>query len=263
MRLVIITQDDPVYLGTFFRKFLKELGSFPWLQVKGIFVNSTFRNDSRIKLLNRIYPLYGIRGIVILSIKYELLKLWKMIPVCFRRKNIRVVEDAKHRYGIPVKRENNVNGDEFITRLRALKPDLVLSVSASQIFKKDLLETPKFGCINIHCGKLPMYRGMLPSFWQMLRGEDRITITVHYMGERIDDGEVIREGNILIDPSLSLDEHIHKAKEESVNVLLKVLEQFETGKTESWLPSTVGACYYSFPDAIAASEFRKRGLRVI
>ena len=59
------------------------------------------------------------------------------------------------------------------------------------IFLPELLNAPRLGCINVHSGRLPNYRGMMPTFWQMLRGEHVITITVHRMAQKLDAGDVL------------------------------------------------------------------------
>jgi methionyl-tRNA formyltransferase len=73
--------------------------------------------------------------------------------------------------GIPLVWGRSVNQPEYIAQVRAMAPDVIVSVAAPEVFKLELLKVPRLGCINIHSGRLPMYRGMMPTFWQMLRGE--------------------------------------------------------------------------------------------
>ena len=66
-----------------------------------------------------------------------------------------------------------------------------MSVAAPEIFLPELLNIPRLGYINLHSGRLPSYRGMMPTFWQMLRGEQAITISVHRMAQKLDLGDVL------------------------------------------------------------------------
>src|SRR5207247_4870107 len=91
----------------------------------------------------------------------------------------------------PIVTQRSVNQPEFIEQVRTIAPDLIVSVAAPEIFKPDLLGIPRLGCINMHSGRLPAYRGMMPTFWQMLRGEPAVTITVHRMAEKLDAGDVL------------------------------------------------------------------------
>ncbi|MGZ7367589.1 formyltransferase family protein, partial [Streptococcus pyogenes] len=76
-------------------------------------------------------------------------------------------------HGIPFGIERDANAPAFLARLRAHAPDVIVSFSASQVFRKELLRLPAKGCINLHCSLLPHYRGLLPSFWVLFHGEPR------------------------------------------------------------------------------------------
>ena len=98
-----------------------------------------------------------------------------------------------------------------------------MSVSAPQIFRHELLHAPRHGCINIHNGRLPDYRGMLPNFWQMLNGETQAITTIHSMVRKLDAGTVIWEEATPIRPEMSLDALIRETKERSADALWRVL----------------------------------------
>jgi methionyl-tRNA formyltransferase len=263
MKLVVVTQHDPVYIRTFFLEFLSEVVGCDWIRLEKIVVNRTFRTESKWALFRRIYPLYGIKGCAILVANYAFQKIWSALPGSMRGKRLLYLEDAERVMGIPVTREDNVNGAEFLRSLREISPDVVLSISAAQIFEKELLALPRLGCVNIHCGKLPEYRGMLPSFWQMYNGEDRITITVHSMGEKIDEGEILLEDSIPIRKGKTLDFHMREAKKRSAQVVFTALQALDRGESKPRPVTKEKAAYFSFPDAVAATEFRRRGLKVI
>lgn len=94
-------------------------------------------------------------------------------------------------HGIDVFWTENVNSRKFIETIKAYQVDLFLSVSFDQIFRKELLSIPPMRAVNCHSGKLPFYRGKCPLIWALINGETEFGITVHYMDEGIDTGDII------------------------------------------------------------------------
>ncbi len=85
----------------------------------------------------------------------------------------------------------NINQKKYENKIKKLSPDLMLSMSYDQIFKKKLINLPKLGIINCHAGKLPEYRGRNVLNWVLINGEKKFGITVHYINQKIDDGHII------------------------------------------------------------------------
>ncbi len=94
----------------------------------------------------------------------------------------------------------DVNKPAFLAVVRKLKPDLIVSMHFPVIFGKELLAIPPMGCVNEHPSRLPAGRGMTPSCWHMLIGDERNWITLHYLDEGIDSGDVISQGSVEITP---------------------------------------------------------------
>src|SRR3989339_1060482 len=63
------------------------------------------------------------------------------------------------------------NNPEFVARLKSLKPEIIVVVAYGKILPKEILELPKFGCLNVHASLLPKYRGAAPVQWAILKGE--------------------------------------------------------------------------------------------
>ena len=78
------------------------------------------------------------------------------------------------------------------------------SVFSPMVFKKNLLNSPTFGCINYHTGALPQYRGRQPLFWSILNNEKNIAISIHEMDEKLDNGPIIVQKFIHIEENESL-----------------------------------------------------------
>lgn len=84
-----------------------------------------------------------------------------------------------------------VNAPDFIERMRGHHCDLFVSMSFNQIFRRELMQLPPLGTINCHAGKLPFYRGRNILNWALINDEREFGITVHYMDEGIDTGDII------------------------------------------------------------------------
>lgn len=82
---------------------------------------------------------------------------------------------------------------EFIETIRLLKPDLVVVVAYGQILPQDLLEIPKFGCLNVHTSILPKYRGAAPIQWAIVDGELETGVTIMKMDAGLDTGDIVSE----------------------------------------------------------------------
>jgi methionyl-tRNA formyltransferase len=138
-----------------------------------------------------------------------------------------------------------------------------VSVAAPEIFLPDLLNVPRLGCINVHSGRLPNYRGMMPTFWQMLRGEQAITITVHKMADKLDAGDVLATQSFPLKRSDSLDRVIKATKREGARLLMRVLRDIQKGQVRPVPLDMAGAGYFSFPKPSDVREFRRRGHRLL
>jgi methionyl-tRNA formyltransferase len=177
-----------------------------------------------------------------------------------RRRSIRSLAKSK---GVPIIQARSVNDRGYIDQVRAIAPDVIVSVAAPEIFKAELLSVPQLGCINIHCGRLPTYRGMMPTFWQMQRGEPSLTITVHRMAQRLDAGDVLGTQNFPIGPSDSLDQVIKGAKCAGARLTLRVLRDLRAGLIDATPLDMRRAEYFSFPKREDVQEFRRQGRRLL
>ena len=80
---------------------------------------------------------------------------------------------------------------DFISLAKKINPDLIICAYYPKIFPAELLKLPPLGCINVHPGCLPKYRGTFPTPWHILNNENEIGITLHYMDNSIDTGDII------------------------------------------------------------------------
>ncbi len=140
---------------------------------------------------------------------------------------------------------------------------MIASVAGPEIFKKGILEVPKVRCINIHSGRLPIYRGMMPNFWQLLHGEKHACITVHEMVEKLDAGGVLDTLEWELKEHDSLDRVTTGTKQDGARLMMKVILQLKNGEAVSTPLDMSKKKYFSFPQPKDVKQFRKRGHRMI
>ncbi len=220
-------------------------------------------------LARRIWSLHGTLGFMVVGVRY----LWHRLLGLLGRW-APTVRGLSTRADVPIlffppdasvknPRPNDANAESFRSFLVAEKIDLVVSVSASQIFKRPVLETPPLGCINLHNAPLPHYRGMLPNFWQLYDGASTSVLTIHQMVEDLDAGAILHQEPTEITPRMSLEALIRLTKRRSAAALWGLLCRIvEEGVETRPLPDEKGS-YHSWPTRDEARELRRRGRRLL
>ena len=104
-----------------------------------------------------------------------------------------VLKQKANQYEIPFLFHSDINSIDFMSPIEPDGCDLFVSMSFNQIFRKNTIETPPLGTINCHAGKLPFYRGRNILNWALINDEREFGITVHYVDEGIDTGDIIRQ----------------------------------------------------------------------
>jgi len=155
-----------------------------------------------------------------------------------------------------------VNSPEFIQRLRTLALDVVISVSCPQIFKPELLGVSKLGVLNIHGALLPSYRGVLPAFWMLAAGEETAGVSIHFVNEEIDAGDLCGQRGFPIEVRDSLDSFLKRSKKAAAELLLEVLQQLRDGEIERRPLNLAEGSYFSWPTAEDYRRFRLSGRRL-
>ena len=98
---------------------------------------------------------------------------------------------AAEELGIPVYTPQTLRDEEFMALLSEIAPDMIVVVAYGKILPKSVIDYPKFGCINLHVSLLPKYRGAAPMQRAIMAGESETGVSVMYMDEGLDTGDVI------------------------------------------------------------------------
>ncbi|MBR7021537.1 MAG: methionyl-tRNA formyltransferase [Lachnospiraceae bacterium] len=101
--------------------------------------------------------------------------------------------------GIPVFTPEKLRLPENVEVVREAEPDMIVVAAFGQILPKSVLDIPRYGCINVHASLLPKYRGAAPIQWSILDGESETGITIMYMNEGLDTGDILLQKVVPID----------------------------------------------------------------
>lgn len=109
------------------------------------------------------------------------------------------VKVAAERLGLPVLQPEKVKDREQLQPILDLQPDLIVTAAFGQILPKQLLDAPKYGCINVHASLLPELRGGAPIHYSILQGKKETGITIMYMVEKLDAGDILTQSVVPIE----------------------------------------------------------------
>lgn len=138
------------------------------------------------------------------------------------------VEALKHNLKVfqPVSLRNG-NGIEI---LKEINPDLIVVVAYGKILPKDVLDFPKYGCINIHASILPKYRGASPIHWAVINGDKETGVTAQQMNEGVDTGDILHTKRLSIGENDTTEEMYEKLSPLGAEVLMETIEMLENGE---------------------------------
>jgi methionyl-tRNA formyltransferase len=253
MKVLIVTQNAPVYLATFMNDFLMRLKTAGHT-VAGVAALSPIFKKSVMAEMKKRLAYYGPFDFARLSARI----FWNKGLACLGR--CTSLKNVLKRHGIERWLVSDVNGADFIDRIKREGIEVVISIASPKIFKRDLLRAPARGSINYHTALLPKYRGRQPLFWALLDDEKQVGITVHEMDEKLDNGGILAQRAIPVDPGDSLHDLYVKTIAAGPQVLIEGLEKLQTGGAK--LPNDESqSSYFGFPKKEDAKKFRAAGKR--
>lgn len=154
------------------------------------------------------------------------------------------VAAAARELDIDVYQPENIKDEEAMRKLESIDPDIIVTAAYGQILPKALLELPKHGAVNVHASLLPKYRGGAPIHHAVMAGEEKTGITIMYMAEGLDSGDIISQKEIPIleeDDTGSLHDKLSRLGSE---LLLETLPSIFDGSNES-IPQEHASATYS------------------
>ena len=139
------------------------------------------------------------------------------------------VKEEAIRHRIPVYQPVKVRDPEFVELLKTLDPDIIVVAAFGQLIPKEILDMPKFGCINIHASLLPKYRGAAPIQQAVIDGEKESGVTVMRMGTGLDTGDMIAKTVVWLDEDETGGSLFDKLAKAGAELLIRTLPSIEDG----------------------------------
>ncbi|HUE40279.1 MAG TPA: formyltransferase, partial [Candidatus Binatia bacterium] len=156
----------------------------------------------------------------------------------------RSVRALAEQHRIQVIAPRDVNAPAVVEQVRALEPDFLFSAMFRQLLKSDLLALPRRGALNLHPSLLPRFRGRSPINWVLVEGETETGVTLHYMVEKADRGDIVAQRRIAIaedDTALTLH---HKATAQARLLLREAYPLLASGRAPRIVQDQAQASYY-------------------
>lgn len=144
---------------------------------------------------------------------------------------------------IPIYQEEKISSSGSVEKLALLEADLFVVVAFGEIIKENLLNMPRYGCINLHTSILPKYRGAAPIQRAIMEGEVETGVTVMYMAKKLDNGDIIKIVKTPIEENMTYGEVEENLCEIGKEALHQVIVSFTRGVVEGRKQSDEDSTY--------------------
>lgn len=173
------------------------------------------------------------------------------------------VKEVALEHQIPVLQPQKVKEEAFLEEIRKLNPDIILVAAYGKLLPKALLELPRFGCINVHASLLPKYRGASPIQWAVLNGEEKSGVTIMYMTEALDAGDMIATEEVELSKEETAGSLHDKLAQIGGPLLLSAMEAIEAGNVKRTPQNEEEATYVTMLDkAMGNLNFSKSAIEL-
>lgn len=155
----------------------------------------------------------------------------QFVTVRYDKRDAELIKRAEENH-IPIELSENINSEEFVNRMKLYEADLFVSMSFNQIFRTQMINLPKYKTINCHAGKLPFYRGRNILNWALINDEKEFGITVHYLDEGIDTGDIILQESYPITDEDNYNTLLNRAYDGCADVLYRAIKMIQNGEVK-------------------------------
>lgn len=253
MKILVITEEDQFYLPLAVENLIKARRN----DIVSVVCARNPLPFGKLKALKT----FGIAPIITHAQRLLKAKIMNNAPFLNKTERFFSIKQVCQHYKVEYSCADNINHPDFIQYYKDIGVDLIASVSPTQIFKEELINLPRFGCINIHTAKLPEYRGLYPTYWAMSNGEKTLGISIHYIEKGIDTGKIILQDEIDIPPETTLDHMLITSKLRGAELLVEAIGKIDSGNQEAFYAEGEGS-YFSFPTPQSYQDFRKHGYKL-
>ena len=131
--------------------------------------------------------------------------------------------------GVPVYQPTKLRDGTALELIGQLDPELIVVAAYGRILPQEILDYPKYGCINVHSSLLPRYRGAAPIHWAILNGDQETGVTIMHMALALDAGDIIAQRATPIDPDETVEDLHDRLAKIGAELLVETVEQIAAG----------------------------------
>ena len=176
-----------------------------------------------------------------------------------REPKVHSLRDMRSRYNVTVIGSVDVNRAETFQTIKDWQPQLIISIYLNQLIKADLINLPSAGTLNIHPALLPRHRGLFPYFWVLTNKEAETGVTIHWVDEKFDTGDVLLQEKISVTPEDTITSLSYRSALLGADMLVKAVKLIEAGNPPRLPQNNSQASYHSWPKPADQRRFRKHG----
>lgn len=182
--------------------------------------------------------------------KYEIAAVFTQPDKKVGRKQVLTPPEVKKtalEYDIPVYQPQTLKSGEAEEIIKGINPDIIIVIAYGKILPKQILNIPKYGCINVHASLLPKYRGAAPIQWAVLNGDKKTGVCIMQMDEGLDTGDVLNIVETEIGINETSAELFDRLSEIGASALIDTLKDIESGNITP-IKQMGDSCYASMID---------------
>lgn len=186
---------------------------------------------------------------------------WEWARLTHRSCVVPSLADVATRHSIPLVSAADVNAPATLDTIRGWQPDLLVSIYLNQRIRATLLRIPAIGALNVHGALLPRNRGLFPYFWTLANDDRESGVTVHWVDEQLDSGDVVVQRAYPILPDDTVETLAWMGADIGAELLLEALTRIDAGDEVRVPQNEAHASYYSWPTRADVARLRARGRR--
>ena len=253
MNIVLIAQDEPFYLAKNIQYLIKNLPTGTNISACVVLSPSPYeKSKSLLEKARDTRNIFGNKFFFHYMKKYIIGKF---------NKRTKVLSVLKKNAVKPIFLKYGINHKHSVNIINQYSPDLLISILGNEIFKKPILDLAPLGCLNLHTSLLPKYRGLMPTFWVLKNNEHETGVSVFFVDEGIDSGDIIFQEKIRIASGTTQEQLINKTKSIGMRLLIQSIDTIKNGTVTKIENNDNEATYYSLPTRDDVKNFLKSGGR--
>lgn len=260
LKKYVFIQDETGYLPKVLDKYLREFAdSTAGINIQG-------NNQGKRTLRETAIELMKVYGLVYFGFKatqmvFNKLRAKIVNGLLGSTKTCYTVAAVAKKYNVPVHRTEDVNSESFRTMLKDLGVEFIVSISGTQLYKKDLRMQTPFGIVNCHGALLPKYRGLMPSFWTLANGEKFGGSSVHFVDRKLDNGPIVVQRRYRLWPHDTLEDVMARSKDLAAEAIIECVRLVEAGNPPLMPNTEAEQSHFAMPTKEDVRRFREHGHR--